>query len=83
MLRLSNHDLDHQVHEGEKLCCGGCVVLDIDLPGMNRVVADDAHDVEGLLDLGQEAPSNEFGNIGVEVFAREPEVEAELLDTET
>jgi hypothetical protein len=48
---LRNHDFSDEIDELEKSSCNSDIILQVDLAGMNGIVADDANDIESLLHL--------------------------------
>ncbi len=63
--------------------CDVGVVLEVDLAGVDGVVSDNPHDIEGLLDLLRQAFLNQICDVCIKIFSLFAEVFTKLLDGES
>lgn len=76
----ANEGLDQVINEHEKGADHIRVRAEVKLTGVNRVVAEEANDIERLVDRWGDSPGNQSGDAGIESVAGQPQVDAELLD---
>ncbi len=79
MFWLADHYLSDEIDKSEQLANRGSIVLEVDLTGMNGVVANDAHDIECLLNTHIKAARHQMRNVVVDIFTLPAEAGAQLL----
>lgn len=79
MLRLANHDFDYQIDQTKQFLSRGAIVTQVDLTGVDCVVADDSNNIEGILHSRIEALLCERPDILVEISSFLAEVSTEFL----
>ena len=80
MLGHGDGFLRDYVQQTEQHLSGGTIVTEINLARMNGVVADNANDIESLLNARVEPACNQRSNIVIDIFAMLAKLLAELLN---
>lgn len=69
LARLGNAVVDNEVEKPEQAGGSFRIIAEVELPGMDGVVADHTERIEGLLDFDREALVDERADVVVDVLA--------------